>query len=66
MSNKVKDIHRKNWTYYFFNDMMHIKNIDPSNTKLDEKSCKYILIYHIEYLAFAPYFPKRKQIFWQN
>ena len=51
MSNKVKDIHIKNWTYYFFNDIMHIKNFDPNNTKLDEKSCKNIFIYYIGYLT---------------
>ena len=29
MSNKVKDIDIKNGTYYFFNDIINIKNFDP-------------------------------------
>ena len=32
-------------TYYFFNDIINIKNFDPNNIKLDEKSNKNILIY---------------------
>ena len=38
MSNKVKDIDIKNTTYYFFNDIINIKNFDPKNIKVDEKS----------------------------
>ena len=45
MSYKVKDIDIKNRIYYFFNDIINIKNFDPSNIKLDEKSNKNILIY---------------------
>ena len=33
MSNKVKDINIKNQTYYFFNDIINIKNFDPNNIK---------------------------------
>ena len=33
MSNKVEDIDIKNWTYYFFNDMIDIKNFGPNNIK---------------------------------
>ena len=40
MSNKVKDIDKKNRTYYFFNDII---NIDANNIKIDEKSYKYVL-----------------------
>ena len=28
MSNKVKDIDTKSCTYYFFNDIINIKNLD--------------------------------------
>ena len=49
MSNKVKDIDKKNRTYYFFNDIINIKNFDPNNIKIDEKSYKYVLIYYIGY-----------------
>ena len=45
MSYKVKDIDIKNRIYYFFNDIINIKNFDPNNIKLDEKSNKNILIY---------------------
>ena len=37
-SNKVEDIHIKNQTYYFFNDIMDIKIFDPNNIKIDKKS----------------------------
>ena len=38
MSNKVKDIYIKNKTYYFFNDIINIKNFDPDKIKIEEKS----------------------------
>ena len=38
MSNKVKDVDTKNCTYYFFNDIIDIKDFDPNNIKIDEKS----------------------------
>ena len=38
MSNKDKDIDIKNRTYYLFNDIINIKNFDPNNNKIDEKS----------------------------
>ena len=47
MSNKVKDISIKNNTFEFFNDIINIKNFDPNNVKIDEKSYKSILIYYI-------------------
>ena len=37
MSNKVKDIDIKNRIYYFFNDIINIKNVDSENIKIDEK-----------------------------
>ena len=50
MSNKVKNIDIKNRTYYFFDDIINIKNLDPNNIKIDEKSYKNIFIYHIDYM----------------
>ena len=47
MSNKIKDIDIKNRIYYFFNDIINIKNFNPNNIKIDEKSYKNILIYYI-------------------
>ena len=50
MINKVKDIDIKNQTYYFFIDIINVKNFDTNNIKIDEKSYKNILIYHIGYV----------------
>ena len=51
MSNNVKDISIKNHTYCFLNDAISIKNFDPNNIKIDEKSYKNILIYCIGYVT---------------
>ena len=40
MSNEVKDIDIKKRTYYFFSDIINIKDFDPNNIKIDEKSFK--------------------------
>ena len=51
MSNKIKDIDIKKHTYYFFNDTINIKNVDPNNVKIDGKSYKNIVIYYIRYVT---------------
>ena len=51
MSNKVKDINIKNYTYYFFDDIINIKTFDPTNINRDEKSYKNIFIYYIGYVT---------------
>ena len=51
MSNNVKDINIENHTYYFFDDTINIKDFDPNNIKIDEKSYKNILIYYIGYVG---------------
>ena len=51
MSNEVKDIDIKNRTYYFFNDIINIKNFDPNITKIDKNLLKNILIYYIGYVT---------------
>ena len=51
MSNKIKDINIKKHTYYFFDDIINIKIFDPNKIKIDEKSCKNILIYYIAYVT---------------
>ena len=51
MINKVKDIDVKNRTHYFFNDIINMKNFDPNNIKIDEKSYKNILFYYIGYVT---------------
>ena len=50
MSNKIKDIDIKIRTYNFFNDVINIKNFDPNNIKINEKSYKKIFIYYIGYV----------------
>ena len=51
MSNNVKDINIKKHIYYFFDDIINIKEFDPNNIKLDEKSYKNILIYYTAYVT---------------
>ena len=46
----IKQINTKNRTYYFFNDMINIKNFDPSLIKIDKKSYKRTGIYNIGYI----------------
>ena len=55
MSNKIEDINMKNRTYYFFNDIIDIEHFDPHNIKINEKSCKNILIYYIGYVTIKEY-----------
>ena len=51
MSNEVKGIDIKNHTYYFFDDIINVKNFDPNNIKINENSYKNILIYYIVYVT---------------
>ena len=41
----------KNRTYYFYGDMVNIKNFDQNMLKLDKKSFKNIGVYYTEYIA---------------
>ena len=47
----VKYINIKNDTYYFFNDIFNMKDFDPNNIRIDEKSYKNILICYIGYVT---------------
>ena len=58
MSNKVKDIDIKNWTYYLFNDTINIENFNQNNIIIDEKSYKNILTYYIGYVTIKEYLKK--------
>ena len=51
MKISVKDINIKNYKYYFFDDANNIKDFDPNNIKIDEKSHKNIYIYYIGYVT---------------
>ena len=41
---KIKDINIKKRTYYFYNDMVNIKDFNSNLLKLDKKSFKNISI----------------------
>ena len=47
----IEEINIKNRTYYFFDDMVNIKDFDPNLLKKDKKSYKNINIYYIEYIT---------------
>ena len=47
----VKQIDIKNRTYYFYNDIIDIKNSDAWLLKIDKKSYKNIGIYNIGYIT---------------
>ena len=47
----VKNINVKNHTYYFFDDIISIKEFDPNNIKIHEKSDKNILTDYIAYVT---------------
>ena len=46
---EVKQINIKNWTYYFYNDIIDPKDFDARLLKIDKKS--YIDIYYIGYIT---------------
>ena len=48
---EVKQIEIKNRTYYFYNDMINLKNFDSNLLKIDEKHYKEINIYYIGYIT---------------
>ena len=47
----IKQINIKNWTYYFYSDIIDIENFDSSMLKLDKKSYKDIGVYNIGYIT---------------
>ena len=47
----IKQVNIKNRTYYFFNDMINIKNFDSNLLKIEKKSYKNIDIYYIGYIT---------------
>ena len=47
----IKEIIIKNLTYYFFDDMINIKDFDSNLLKIDKKSYKSIDIYYIKYIT---------------
>ena len=47
----VKQKNIKNWTYYFYNDIIDLKNFKSNLLKIDKKSHKDISIYNIGYIT---------------
>ena len=48
---EVKQINIKNRTYYFYNDIIDLKDFEPNLVKIDKKSYKNIDIYYIGYIT---------------
>ena len=48
---EVKQINIKNRTYYFYNDIIDLKNFDARLLKIDKKSYKNTGIYNIGYIT---------------
>ena len=47
----IKDINIKNRTYYFYDDMVNIKDFDTNFLKIEKKSFKSIAVYYIGYIT---------------
>ena len=50
-NNKLEKINIKNCTFYYFDDMININNLDSKNTKINIRSYKGIHISYIRYKA---------------
>ena len=48
---ETKELNIKNQTYYFFDDMIDIRNFHSNLLKIDKKSHKDIDIYYIGYIT---------------
>ena len=48
---QVKEINIKNQRYYFFDDIINIKDFHSNLTEIDKKSYKDIDIYYIGYIT---------------
>ena len=44
--NSLNEVNIKNCRYYFSDVKIHVKNLDPNKTKIDNKSYNNILIYY--------------------
>ena len=51
MGEEVKQINVKNQTYYFYNDMINLKDFDSNLLKIDKKQCNRINICYIGYIT---------------
>ena len=51
---RTKQLNIKNRTYYFYDDLINLKDLDPSLLKLDKKSFNDIYMYYIGYVLKKP------------
>ena len=51
MEGEVKQIKIKNQTYYFYNDMINLKNFDSNFLKIEKRHSKNTDIYFIGYIT---------------
>ena len=51
MGGEVKQIKIKNQTYYFYNDMINLKNFDSNFLKIEKRHSKNTDIYFIGYIT---------------
>ena len=49
---KTKQINIENWTDYFYNNQINLKDFDASLLKVDKKNSKQIGVYYIGYVTF--------------
>ena len=49
--NSVKEINIKNRMYYFLDDLINIKNLDPNKINIEEKPYQIILSYYTEHMT---------------
>ena len=47
----IKEMKIKNWTYYFFDDIINIGDFNPNLLKIDKKLYKNIDIYYNGYIT---------------
>ena len=51
---RVRQMNIKNRTYYFYNDLINVKNVDARLLKLDKKTSMDLGIYYIDYVDKKP------------
>ena len=49
---KIRQSNIKNWTYYFYDHWINLKDFDASMLKIDKKNYKEIHVYYIGYVTF--------------
>ena len=48
---EIKQKNIKNWTYYFYSNMINLKSFESGLLRIDKKHYKGINIYYIEYIT---------------